>query len=102
MSVETVSCALLLDRVAVPSELLPSRKVTIPPAREPAGGCTLAVRVTACPNVAGFAFEAVTVDVAAGFTVSTSTVDVLPAKLESPLYCAVMGCDPAAKEETAS
>jgi hypothetical protein len=102
VSVETVSCALLLARVAVPSELVPSTKVIVPVAVEPAGGCTVAVRATACPNVAGFVFATITVDVATGFTVSTSAVDVLPAKFESPLYCALMDREPAAKEETAS
>jgi hypothetical protein len=35
---ETTICAALLETVAVPSEVLPSRKVTVPLALLPAGG----------------------------------------------------------------
>ena len=92
---------MLFVRGAVPSELVPSRKVIVPVA-EPAAGCTVAARVTDCPNVAGFVLAAIAVDVAAGFTVSFSAADVLPAKFVSPLYCAVMDWEPAGKEETVS
>src|SRR5712692_8339051 len=74
--------------------------VTVPPAVVPAGGCTVAVKVTLWPTTAGLTADATEVEVAAGFTVSISTGEVLAAKFVSPLYFAVMECEPAASEET--
>ena len=59
------------------------------------------MKVTDMPTRTGFAVEVTTVDVAAGFTVSVSAADELP-KLRSPLYEAVIECEPAAKLVTES
>ncbi len=45
----------MLETVAVPNEVEPSKKVTLPVALAPlTDGATVAVNVTAEPNVAGF------------------------------------------------
>lgn len=55
ISEETLSWALLLETAAVPNEVEPSRKVTLPVALAPlTEGATVAVNVTAEPNGAGF------------------------------------------------
>jgi len=88
--VVTTSFAELLERVAVPSEREPSRKLIVPVALVPAGGCTVAMKATLWPTIAGLADEETEVEVPAGFTVSGSAVEVLAAKVVSPLYLAVM------------
>ena len=83
-SVEIVNWAALLARVTLPSEVVPSRKLTLPVAVVPAEGCTVAVKVTACPALAGFVPDTMAVEVEAGFTVSVSAAEVLALKLASP------------------
>jgi hypothetical protein len=75
----------LLARATLPSTVVPSRKLTLPLAVVPVDGCTVAVNVTACPTLTGFAEVATVVAVEAGFTVSPNPVDVLPLKFASPL-----------------
>ena len=62
----------------VPRELPPSKNCTVPVA---AAGDTVAVNVTACPNVDGFCDDvsAVVVLINEGFTVCVRTEDVLAA-----------------------
>ena len=98
----TTSFAELLEMAAVPSEREPSRKLIVPVALVPAGGCTVAVKVMPWPTIAGLAEEETEVEVPARFTVSVSAVEVLAAKVVSPLYLAVMECGPAASEDTGS
>ena len=64
--------------------------------------CTVTVKVTDCPNVAGFKFDATLVVAVAWFTVSVRMPEVLLEKLLSPLYLAVIECEPAVKFETVS
>jgi hypothetical protein len=85
VSTETASCAALPATAEVPSTVVPSINVTVPVAATPLGGKTDAVRTTACPNVDGFELDEIPVVVAAGVTDSLSAVDVLAAKLASPL-----------------
>ena len=65
----------------------------------PEPACTAAVSVTDCPNVVGFKLDVSVVVVASGFTVSVSTADVLPKKVPSPEYSAVIECVPAPKAD---
>ena len=60
-----VNCAAPPDRAAEPICALPSKKVMVPVGTPPATGRTVALKVTACPNVAGFALELMLVAVAA-------------------------------------
>ena len=53
----TLICAELLDREADPRVVEPSMNVTVPVAVIPDGGCTVAVKVTACPKLDGFSPE---------------------------------------------
>jgi len=74
----TEICATLLERFAAPSELVPSKKVTVPLARSPlTEGATLAVNVTVWPNDAGFALAPTLTDELAGFIVCVNTLEVL-------------------------
>ena len=63
---------------AVPREVAPSKNCTVPVA---AAGDTVAVNVTVCPDVDGFADDAsaVLVLINEGFTVCVRTADVLAA-----------------------
>jgi hypothetical protein len=70
----------LFASVPVPIPYEPSINVTEPVAVVPAGGCTVAVSVTACPKVDGFVPDATLIEVAAGFTVCVRAVEVLLAK----------------------
>jgi len=83
-SAAVVSVAVPPLTAAVPSELAPSKNCTVPVA---AAGETVAVNVTACPDVDGFADDAsaVVVLINEGFTVCVRTVDVLAAWVLSPL-----------------
>ena len=67
----------------VPSVVAPPLKVTVPVGVPPVE-VTVAVKVTAAPNVDGFRDEASAVALVACFTVSLSTEEVLPAKLVLP------------------
>jgi hypothetical protein len=74
------------DRLALPSDVLPSRKVTLP-AGVPAPGATaatMAVKVTAWPETVGLAEEVSVVAVVAGLMTWLSAVVVLDAKLVLP------------------
>jgi hypothetical protein len=73
--------------VAVARMVPPSLKVTVPVGVPPPGATTLiiAVNVTGCPNVEGFAEETAAVVVFAWLTAWLSTAEVLVMKLESPL-----------------
>lgn len=55
---------------------------------------TLAVNVTLWPATDGFRFDAKVVVVATALTFWFSGLEVLPVKFESPLYVAVMECEP--------
>jgi hypothetical protein len=74
-----------------PSVVAPSLKVTLPPGVPvPAEVDTVALSVTLCPNVDGLLFEVIVAVVSALFTVCVRTVDVLPPKVASPPYTAVI------------
>jgi len=64
--------------------------------------CTVAVKITDWPNVAGFRFDTTPVAAVAWFTVSVKTAEVLPEKFPSPLYFDVIECEPAVKFGTVS
>ena len=84
--VDLVMIAWLLRSVPVPSEIVPSLKVTVPLGVPEVAGLTVAVNVTDCPDTEGFAEETSVVDVAAALPlmVWVSTGEVLPVKLASP------------------
>jgi hypothetical protein len=67
----------------VPSVVAPSLKVTVP-VGVPAVEVAVAVNVTDCPNLLGFSDEVRVVELAAGFTVCVSAVEVLVEKVASP------------------
>jgi hypothetical protein len=52
----------LLERAAVPSEVVPSRKLIVPVAVGPAGGCTFEMKVRLWPTIAGLPEEATEVE----------------------------------------
>ena len=83
--------------VAVPRVVVPSRKATVPVGVPVA--VTVAVKVTACPAVEGFSEEVTEVVVGWPITVCVSAAEVLPAKVLSPEYFAVMVCGPAVNVE---
>jgi hypothetical protein len=86
-----------LLRVALPREVAPSKKVTVP-VGVPEAVVTVAARVTAWVVVAGFgdARSAVVVAAAAGaLTVSATTGEVEAFRVVLPEYCAVRLCEPA-------
>src|SRR6266550_3923624 len=85
------------SRVPVPRVLEPSLKVTVP-VGVPAPGLlavTVAVKVTDCPNTDGLAEELADV-VVPYFTVCVSLEEVLPLKLASPPYDALIEWEPTA------
>lgn len=71
---------MLFVKVPVPIPNEPSTNVTDPVAVVPAGGCTVAVSVRACPKVDGFVPDATLIEVGAEFTVWVRAVEVLLAK----------------------
>jgi hypothetical protein len=73
--------------VPVPNVVVPSRNVTVPVA---VLGDTVAVKVTDCPNTDGFADDATAVVVLVFPTFWVTAVLVLPLKLASPPYWAVI------------
>jgi hypothetical protein len=89
--------------VPVPSRMLPSRKLTAPVGVPvPENGETVAVKVTDWFKPTGLAELMSVVVVAipvAAFTVWFAPTDVLPAKLASPEYTAVITWEPAANVE---
>src|SRR5207237_7938028 len=74
--VDSVSVAVPLLRVPVPSDVDPSLNVTVPVA---ANGETVAVSATLWPKVEGFGDEVRPEEVPAGLTVCVSARDVLAA-----------------------
>ena len=81
----------------------PSKKVTVPegfPAAKEAA-ITLAVNVTDCPDAKELAEEVnvVAVSTCGGFTTIVRTFEVLFLKFASPLYRALIECDPSGKDE---
>ena len=98
-----MNCALPpLDKLLFPREVVPSNNVTVPVGVPPADGCTETVKVTPCPKVAGFRLEATVVVEPAWFTVCVREAEVLAVKLLSPLYLAVMECEPGDKLDSES
>lgn len=92
--------ATLLVTGVVPSEVLPSEKVTVPvgvAVAPPDVDVMVAVKVTDWPTPAGLTDEMSAVESAARVTTSLRTDEVLEWKFESPLYCAVMLCVPTAR-----
>jgi hypothetical protein len=83
--------------VAVPMTLAPSNNWTVP-VGVPVP-VTVAVKVTACPAVDGFAEDVTAVLVALPFTVWVSAAEVLTANVASPRYLAVIECEPATSAE---
>src|SRR5438552_1939043 len=86
------------SRMPVPRVLDPSLKVTVP-VGVPAPGLfavTVAVKVTDCPDTDGLPEELTDVVVPAFFTVWVSVLEVLPVKVASPPYDAVIQCAPTA------
>ena len=74
----TGSCATLLERFAEPSEVDPSKKVTVPLARSPLmEGATLAVKVIVWPYEPGLGLAATETDVLAGFMLCVNALEVL-------------------------
>src|SRR5579872_6232598 len=93
VAVENVALA-VASSVPEPSEVLPSRKLTVPVgvAVAPVGPATLAVNVTDWLGAEGLGEEASAVVVdkrTGGFTTWVNTADVEPLKFESPPYTAV-------------
>ncbi len=91
-------------RADVPSFAAPSKKETVPVgATDPAGdSLTVAVNVTLLSTTWGLALEerVVVVAMVVGATiVSTRIPDALPAKIEFPLYAAVMEWLPMLRED---
>src|ERR1700680_1406988 len=87
---EVVNVALPLLSVPVPSTVALSLNVTVPVGVPEVAGFTVAVKVTAWPNADGFTEETTEVVEVACFTPCDRAGEVLPAKLASPLYTAVM------------
>jgi hypothetical protein len=81
-----------------PRVLLPSLNVTLPVAPE---GDTVAVNVTLCRYVDGFKLELRVVFVPAWSTVWVNAGEVLPLNVLSPLYAAVIECEPPVRLEVA-
>lgn len=77
-------------RLALPSCVPPSKKVTPPVGAPPNELPTVAVNVTACPYADGFTLALTAVVVPAVLTVCAKAPDVLPEKLLSPPYVAVI------------
>jgi hypothetical protein len=88
--------------VAVPSGVLPSRKVTVP-VEVPEAAATVAVRVTGWPTTIWLAetWSSVVVWMSAGaVTTSVTTAEVDALKPVAPVYWAVRLCMPAAREDS--
>jgi len=82
---KVVNVATPMERVPVPSVADPFLNVTVSPSGgAPAPELTVAVNVTLCPSVIGFADEVRVVLVGAFFTVCGRPFDALPAKFAPP------------------
>src|SRR5262249_17875834 len=97
---DTLSEALPLTSVTVPSTVAPSRNVTVP-VGTPVAEVTVALRAIACPVVEGFGVEVKVVVVAAapGAFTAWITAAVLAGNGALPLYSAVSEGPPAASVE---
>ena len=86
-----------VEMETVPRLVAPSKNVTVPLGVPAPGGITetIAVKVTDWPSTDGFTEELTVVLVDALFTVWVIGLLVLGTKLPSPLYVAVIECDPA-------
>ena len=82
-----------LINVTVPISRLPSLNVTVPSGVAPTlpVGLRVKVRLTVCPNTDGLVVEVNDVVPLPLLIVCVTTGELLPAKLESPLYTAVIG-----------
>ena len=78
------------DSVPLPIETPLSRKVTVPVGVPEPGPVTVAVNVTLWPNTDGLSDEASVVVDAPALMVWVKTAEVLPVKLLSPPYTAVI------------
>ena len=82
------------------SVVVPCLKVMVSPSGgDPKLELTVAVKATVCPTSEGLREEASVVVVAILFTVCVSDAEVLPRKLVSPPYMAVIVLDPSGREE---
>jgi hypothetical protein len=71
-------------RLAVPSVVAESRKVTVPVAVPVNCGVTVAVNVTVCPKIEALSELVTLLELVALLTVCVIAADVLPVKLVSP------------------
>ena len=92
MAVESDAAPPLRD--ALPRDVVPSKNCTVPVA---VAGDTVALNLTLVPKVDGLRLEVRVVVVPAGLTVWASEVEVLPLKVASPPYTAVIECAPPAR-----
>ena len=99
VSAEVDNCAVPPLSATTPSEVAPSRNCTVPVAFD---GETVAVNMTLWPYVDGFRLDDTLVVVECGLTVCVSGADVLVLKFASPLYLAVIECDPAVSADVDS
>src|SRR5207247_2007218 len=85
--------ALPLTSATTPSEVAPSRNVTLPVGTPVAGatGLTVALRVTACPTAEGLGVDVKLVVVLARFTVCVTAAEVLAENARYPLYATMDG-----------
>lgn len=81
---------------------VPSIKVTVPVGVPPVAGATVTTKLIHWLNTLGFGLAVKVVVVAAGLMVCDKTLEVLAVVLASPLYAAVMECEPAPRVETES
>jgi len=81
-------------RELVPKDEVPSIKVTVPVGVPEALHVMVAVKVTDWPKVDGLSEDCKEVEVAFFDTTWVRIADVLPAKLLSPPYTAVIECEP--------
>jgi hypothetical protein len=93
--------ALPADSVFVANVVVPSLNVTVPVGLPEPGGTALtaAVKVTTWPNTEGLTEDARAVLLPAWFTVWLSVLLVLPEKLPSPPYTALIKCVAAPKPD---
>jgi hypothetical protein len=100
VSVDVVKVATSLPfRVALPSVLVPSRKVSVPVGVPEVLDVVVAVNVTGAPLDAEAAELTNTALVAANAMVSVTAAEVLPAKFALPAYLQVTECVPTVSVE---
>ena len=84
LDVLNVACLVVVFTAPVPSVVVPSLNVTVPPGAPLKAGVMVAVNVTAWPFVDGFSEEASFVVVFAFFTVCVNFAEVLVRKFPFP------------------